>query len=60
MAAICGIVPLVAAICGIVLGGFIACVVTSLMPETWQVIAGVIVMFGPGWMISTIYARFKG
>src|SRR5271157_64904 len=51
---------LLAAIGGIVLGFFIACMVFSQIPEAWQVLAGVIVVLGPGWVLSTIYAKAKG
>ncbi|HME54456.1 MAG TPA: hypothetical protein VKM55_19750 [Candidatus Lokiarchaeia archaeon] len=51
---------LLAAIGGIALGFFIACMVFSQIPETWQVLDGVIVVLGPGWVLSTIYAKLKG
>jgi hypothetical protein len=48
------------AIGGIVLGGIIICLVNLPVPEELQVIASVVVVFGPGWVLSTIYAKFKG
>lgn len=51
---------LMVAIGGIVLGVFIAYMVYLQIPEALQILADVIIVFGPGWVLSTIYAKLKG
>jgi len=48
------------AIVGILLGIVIAYLLNLPLIEWWQIITGAIVVFGPGWLLSTVYAKKKG